>query len=118
MESPKFIKNLLKKIVLIYLLILCIFFILNFLLKERSLILDNTFLLYECGFDSVKWSHSKIRIHFFKITVMFIIFDVEIMFFLILFLNRKSLWLTFTVIFFITVTLLLEYKRGSFSWFY
>nr|YP_009501989.1 NADH dehydrogenase subunit 3 [Trioza anthrisci]AWU49070.1 NADH dehydrogenase subunit 3 [Trioza anthrisci] len=77
---------------------------------------------FECGFDPFSNSRLSFSIHFFCISLMFLIFDIEITLILPIpliksFLNMNS-WLMFSL-FMMTLLLsglFLEWKEGSMEW--
>ena len=68
---------------------------------------------YECGFEPIGVSHVPFCIKFFLLAIIFIVFDVEVAFFV------PALYSTFTLFSFAIVLflgLLYEYAYGGLSW--
>lgn len=107
------------KITLLLILIIFIirfFLIRNYLLSEYSKNL-NLNLIYECGFDSIFWYHNKISLHFFKIGLIFILFDLELIFLVFLYKNI-FFYIRLIILLFILITLVLEIYYKSLNWNY
>nr|YP_010415125.1 NADH dehydrogenase subunit 3 [Sphegina orientalis]URX52609.1 NADH dehydrogenase subunit 3 [Sphegina orientalis] len=77
---------------------------------------------FECGFDPISSSRLPFSLKFFLITIIFLIFDVEIALILpmILILNFSNLFIwTLTSIFFILILMLglyHEWNQGMLNW--
>nr|BBE15727.1 NADH dehydrogenase subunit 3 [Echiniscus testudo] len=103
-------------------LLISFFFIIIFLLMIlflsyfTSLNFENkTF--FECGFDSVQSYRSLFSLRFFSISIVFLIFDMEMMFILplILFYNFFKFFLFYIYIMLI-LGLYLEWNQGGLQW--
>jgi len=76
---------------------------------------------YECGFDPFSNARETFNIKFYLISILFIIFDVEIIFFLPWAICFKQLLiLGYLIIFLFSILLLIgflyEWKKGSLDW--
>lgn len=77
---------------------------------------------FECGFDPFNKSRIPFSLNFYLITIIFLIFDIEISIIIPIILNFKIsniiiFNLTFTTFFlFIILTLFYEWKFGSLNW--
>ena len=76
---------------------------------------------YECGFDPFSDTRNPFEIKFYLIAILFIIFDVEIIFFLPWVVCQKELLLFGYYIMYVFVLLLIigfyyEFKKGSLDW--
>lgn len=72
---------------------------------------------YECGFEPFETARSKFEVKFFLVSILFIIFDLEVIFLFpyILILNPVN----FIVIFFLiilTIGFVYEYSKGALDW--
>lgn len=72
---------------------------------------------YECGFEPFETARSKFEVKFFLVSILFIIFDLEVIFLFpyILILNPVN----FIVIFFLiilTIGFIYEYSKGALDW--
>nr|AXP85252.1 NADH dehydrogenase subunit 3 [Dicyema japonicum] len=70
---------------------------------------------FECGFDTKNSFPLPHSVHFFKVAVLFVIFDVEIMFLIPLTIVMHHL-LSLIFIMFLLGGLLLEWYSGSVEW--
>nr|YP_010999261.1 NADH dehydrogenase subunit 3 [Cricotopus flavozonatus]WPM93107.1 NADH dehydrogenase subunit 3 [Cricotopus flavozonatus] len=77
---------------------------------------------FECGFDPMNSSRLPFSIRFFLITIIFLIFDVEIALILpmiMIFKISNIMWWSFTSIIFILILLLgllHEWNQGALNW--
>nr|NP_852169.1 NADH dehydrogenase subunit 3 [Lepidopsocidae sp. RS-2001]AAK55294.2 NADH dehydrogenase subunit 3 [Lepidopsocidae sp. RS-2001] len=77
---------------------------------------------FECGFDPMKSSRMPFSLRFFLITIIFLIFDVEITFILPMILNfNKSNMLLWIFIIFVFILILIlgllhEWNQGALEW--
>lgn len=74
---------------------------------------------YECGFDSNSFTRLTFSYRFFLISILFIIFDVEISLILPVpfLLGREiGIFIFFIFLFILVVGLLYEYYYGSLDW--
>jgi len=72
---------------------------------------------YECGFEPFETARSKFEVKFFLVSILFIIFDLEVIFLFpyVLILNPVN----FIVIFFLiilTIGFVYEYSKGALDW--
>nr|YP_009443919.1 NADH dehydrogenase subunit 3 [Stimulopalpus japonicus]ATU07140.1 NADH dehydrogenase subunit 3 [Stimulopalpus japonicus] len=77
---------------------------------------------FECGFDPLSSSRLPFSLKFFLLTIMFLIFDVEIVLFMpvILMINKTSMF-TFNMISMLFIMILIlglfhEWKQGTLEW--
>nr|YP_615054.1 NADH dehydrogenase subunit 3 [Strelkovimermis spiculatus]ABF48165.1 NADH dehydrogenase subunit 3 [Strelkovimermis spiculatus]ABF48177.1 NADH dehydrogenase subunit 3 [Strelkovimermis spiculatus] len=108
--------NLIQQIfvlLLIMLLVLVLFYILNFLLKINS---NSMLSIYECGFDCVYWVHNKMNLHFFKMLLIFIIFDLELMLLVFSIKLFSHLIIILMIYMFIMFTMLMELNLLTLKW--
>lgn len=76
---------------------------------------------YECGFDPFSDTREPFEIKFYLIAILFIIFDVEVIFFLPWVICQKYLLLFgyYTMYIFFIILIIgffYEYKKGSLDW--
>lgn len=74
---------------------------------------------YECGFDSISFTRFSFSYRFFLISILFIIFDVEISLILpIPFLMERDLglWIFSLFLVILIIGLIYEYICGSLDW--
>nr|YP_009045487.1 NADH dehydrogenase subunit 3 [Tanaecia julii]AHA03838.1 NADH dehydrogenase subunit 3 [Tanaecia julii] len=70
--------NLLLMMSFIMIIIANIFILLSFIISKKSLLDREKCTPFECGFDPMSLARIPFSLHFFLITVIFLIFDVEI----------------------------------------
>nr|YP_010890508.1 NADH dehydrogenase subunit 3 [Colpocephalum eucarenum]WIM51514.1 NADH dehydrogenase subunit 3 [Colpocephalum eucarenum] len=75
---------------------------------------------FECGFEPISFSRTPFSMQFFSITIIFLIFDLEIVIILPLMNSFQNEWLISLMISLITIVLLLgliiEWYDGSLKW--
>jgi NADH-quinone oxidoreductase subunit A len=77
---------------------------------------------YECGFQNFGIIYNQYEIHYYKIAILFLIFDIEIIFLIPCNLNFFLLTPTglitfFIFLFFLFYTLILEYYSNVLNWY-
>nr|UZZ43876.1 NADH dehydrogenase subunit 3 [Dipseudopsis sp. XG-2021] len=100
-----------------------------FLLMIMSLLISKKMMInreknspYECGFDPKMSPRIPFSVHFFLITLLFLIFDIEISLLLPLFIsnslsNMKTLMLSTSIIMNILIIgILLEWNQSILNW--
>jgi len=76
---------------------------------------------YECGFEPVGDSRGKFNVRFYLVAILFLIFDVEIIFLVPWILSVKSLGImgylaVMLFLFILTVGFIYEWKKGALEW--
>lgn len=76
---------------------------------------------YECGFDPFDDARNTFNVNFYLVSILFIIFDLEISFLFpwcltIGFLPLFAYWTMFFFLFLLTVGFLYEWKKGALEW--
>nr|YP_009502002.1 NADH dehydrogenase subunit 3 [Trioza erytreae]AWU49087.1 NADH dehydrogenase subunit 3 [Trioza erytreae] len=77
---------------------------------------------FECGFDPFSSSRVSFSIHFFSISLMFLIFDIEITLIMPLPIMKSLIlmktWMTYSIMMMILllIGLMMEWKEGSMEW--
>nr|AJV88756.1 NADH dehydrogenase subunit 3 [Euseius nicholsi] len=101
-------------------LILCTLFWMISFLSNKSMNLKNKVYSFECGFNPFNKSQTPFSIQFFKILLIFLLFDMEIIVVLPLplyhLLTVKTCKLYIMLISLITAGLMFEWKEGSLQW--
>lgn len=113
-----------RRIIFLYTLILVFFltiiiYILFIFLLYRVENKAETIRVYECGFDPNSVTRIRFSYRFYLISILFIIFDVEISLILpVPFLNEIEIGMIIFIIFIIVliIGLLYEYYCGSLNW--
>nr|YP_010304732.1 NADH dehydrogenase subunit 3 [Lepisiota frauenfeldi]ULM64015.1 NADH dehydrogenase subunit 3 [Lepisiota frauenfeldi]ULM64028.1 NADH dehydrogenase subunit 3 [Lepisiota frauenfeldi]WEY05523.1 NADH dehydrogenase subunit 3 [Lepisiota frauenfeldi]WEY05536.1 NADH dehydrogenase subunit 3 [Lepisiota frauenfeldi]WEY05549.1 NADH dehydrogenase subunit 3 [Lepisiota frauenfeldi] len=76
---------------------------------------------FECGFDPISKSRLPFSIQFFLISLIFLIFDIEItllipLIFMMFFLNKIMLMTSLLFLLMLTLGLMIEYLEQSIDW--
>ncbi|MGI9555598.1 MAG: NADH-quinone oxidoreductase subunit A [Cyanophyceae cyanobacterium] len=99
---------------MIIFIIYIVFLFVIFFLRDNSFFIKNKLLPFECGIENIKKRRIRFSSQFFFIGIIFILFDIEIIFLIhfIYFFNIKIIifYFIFIIIFiiFIFLTLLIE----------
>jgi NADH-quinone oxidoreductase subunit A len=98
----------------------CILFIVSYLVSPKN---TNTEKLsaYECGFEPFDEARKTFDVHFYIVAILFIIFDLEIIF---LFpwvysvgkLGILGFWIMILFLIILTIGFIYEWGRGALSW--
>nr|AZL93315.1 NADH dehydrogenase subunit 3 [Ismarus sp. ZJUH_2016020] len=114
-------------ILLMYLIILIIIFsmlmILNSILMKKSFKMYEKLTPFECGFDPISKQRIPFSLQFFLISIIFLIFDVEISIILPIILNfniltfKKWIFSSLIIMIILLLGLCLEWKEGALKWF-
>nr|YP_009000444.1 NADH dehydrogenase subunit 3 [Argas miniatus]AHF21645.1 NADH dehydrogenase subunit 3 [Argas miniatus] len=107
---------------LILILSMTIFFLLfSFFTKYNKKMSKEKYSPFECGFDPFSITRLPFSLRFFMITIIFLIFDIEIIILLPLpFLSQSPNWnypmIFISIILIILFGLLYEWKKGMIEW--
>ena len=91
-------------------------------LRERSLLMREELSSYECGFEHHNVSRIPVSLRYFMLTLLFLLFDLEIIFLLFIpFLCTSALVTSVVTIsclfsFFLLITLIYEWNDGTLEW--
>nr|UZT67608.1 NADH dehydrogenase subunit 3 [Parnips nigripes] len=106
---------------LLLLLICSILLMLNFNLSKKNFKIRNKLTPFECGFDNMSMLRLPFSIQFYMISIIFLIFDVEISLifpiiknFKIMFFYNKEIFIIILII--LIIGLYYEWKEGSLKW--
>uniref|UniRef100_A0AAU6QE12 NADH-ubiquinone oxidoreductase chain 3 n=1 Tax=Laelaps chini TaxID=2902761 RepID=A0AAU6QE12_9ACAR len=105
-------------VILISIFLLMLSFLISFQLNlDKEMVLS-----FECGFDPFSLVRSSFSLHFFKICLIFVFFDIEIIIVLLLpYLIYKSMMMFLMILMILMIILLgliFEWIQGSINWFY
>nr|YP_665531.1 NADH dehydrogenase subunit 3 [Campodea lubbockii]ABF49581.1 NADH dehydrogenase subunit 3 [Campodea lubbockii] len=108
-------------LLMIYTAISSITMTLATILSKKNIYEREKFSPFECGFDPKKSSRIPFSLQFFLISILFLIFDIEIAFIIpmVISINFSTLklWLITSLVFFIILIIdLLRMKTGSLNW--
>lgn len=109
---------------LVYFLISCVlsivFFVLSYIVAIQN---GGTEKLsaYECGFDPFDDARSTFDVRFYLVAILFIIFDLEVVFLFpwcvaISGLPLFAFWSMFVFLFILTIGFVYEWKKGALEW--
>nr|UVU30521.1 NADH deshydrogenase subunit 3 [Odontocolon albotibiale] len=106
-------------LIILFLLISSILMLLNFLISKNKIIDREKASPFECGFDPLNSSRLPFSIQFYMISLIFLIFDVEIIIFLPMMpsFTDKEWWLTlFSFTWILLMGLFIEWNDGALKW--
>lgn len=96
--------------IFIFFTLLLLFLSLVISIKKQS---RNKSTSYECGFDPIANNSISFSLHFFKLLLVFLLFDLEVVFFLgFIFGSVESIFLFFVYLFLVIGTYYLERNIG------
>jgi NADH-quinone oxidoreductase subunit A len=106
-------------IILIF-IITSIILILSYILSGNNLYYEKTS-GYECGFDPFSDAREPFYVKFYLISILFIIFDVEIVFFFpfifsLLFIKIYGIYIMYIFLVILGIGFVYEWKKGSLDW--
>nr|ACS15270.1 NADH dehydrogenase subunit 3 [Phytoseiulus persimilis] len=101
-------------------LILCTLFWMISFLSNKSMNFKNKFYSFECGFNPFTSPQSFFSIQFFKILMIFLLFDMEIIIIMPIPLYHPMTFMNYTfyilIMSMIILGLMFEWKEGSLEW--
>lgn len=103
------------RVLIIVSLLLIIFWSLRYLLSQRQRIFENL-LVFECGYESFNIVINKMSCHYYKIIIIFIIFDLELIFLIIILKNKICFRCLRVLCYIILLRLVLEFFIKSLFW--
>lgn len=98
--------------------------LLNLLISKKEFIDRDKIISFECGFDCLRSSRLPFSIHFYLVGILFLVFDVEIIFLfpIIDLFERVFLveWLYSRILILLILLFGLEFEKneGSLKWFF
>nr|YP_009710893.1 NADH dehydrogenase subunit 3 [Ptilonyssus chloris]QGA47496.1 NADH dehydrogenase subunit 3 [Ptilonyssus chloris] len=110
---------------LITMMMLCMLsymlYIIPMFFNKKLLFMKNKLTLFECGFDMMSNTRIPFSIHFFKICLIFIIFDIEVIMILPIpmmnYSNWMYMWIMYMMIIIFILSLLIEWQQNALSWY-
>nr|YP_011004825.1 NADH dehydrogenase subunit 3 [Leptomastidea bifasciata]WPT46966.1 NADH dehydrogenase subunit 3 [Leptomastidea bifasciata] len=106
----------------IFMLILLILLIVNFLISKKMFKNREKMSSFECGFDCLSLNRLPFSLQFFMISIIFLMFDVEIALILpLIFFNNNLYYLmvinALLILLFLLLSLYIEWIEGALKWF-
>ena len=107
-----------------FFLIICVIFILlfcgSFFIMRRSMDLEKMS-AYECGFDPFEESLGRFDIKFYLVAILFLVFDLEIVFLfpwsiMLYKLSLFSFWVVFYFLIVLLIGFIYEWRKGALDW--
>nr|AWN56280.1 NADH dehydrogenase subunit 3 [Goeldia sp. DPP-2018] len=102
----------------VFILMIFIFFVFVLLFYKSKMIFEEM-TMYECGFNSMMGVRIPFSYRFFLISILFVIFDVEVSLLLpipYMKLVEMSMWVFLLFVLILIIGLLYEYYYGSLEW--
>jgi NADH:ubiquinone oxidoreductase subunit 3 (subunit A) len=101
-------------------MIVLILFFVSYFLMQRNMDLEKMS-AYECGFDPFEESLGRFDVKFYLVAILFLIFDLEIVFLfpwsvMIYFLDLFTFCIIFFFIFILTLGFIYEWSKGALDW--
>nr|AZL93083.1 NADH dehydrogenase subunit 3 [Amblyjoppa sp. ZJUH_2016002] len=109
-------------LMMMFTLIPMIMIMLNILISKKKINEREKLSPFECGFDPLNSSRLPFSIQFYMISIIFLIFDIEIIIFLpmiySLLFNKLTFWMETSIIFIIIllIGLYTEWNDGALTW--
>ena len=105
---------------IVSILLSLIILLLSYFLVFQNLDLEKVS-AYECGFQPFEDARSKFDVRFYLVAILFIIFDLEIMFLFpwsisIFYIDFWGFWVMIFFLFILTVGFIYEWKKGALDW--
>nr|QBG38593.1 NADH dehydrogenase subunit 3 [Acropyga donisthorpei] len=93
----------------------------NFILSLKLRTMREKISPFECGFDPLTTSRLPFSIQFFLISLIFLIFDIEIallipLIFMMFFMNKIMIFTSLLFLFILIFSLMIEYTEQSIDW--
>lgn len=106
---------ILMRIIMIVLMLTFLFWGVRYAITYCYIIREN-FLIFECGYEAFNRSLSKISSHFYKLIIIFIIFDLELIFMVLILKDKGHIKIIRFVCYIILLSLLYEFFIKSLIW--
>lgn len=100
--------------------IFLVLFILSYFIMQRTMDLEKLS-AYECGFDPFEESLGRFDIKFYLVAILFLVFDLEIVFLfpwsiMLYKLSMFSFWVIFYFLFILLIGFIYEWRKGALDW--
>jgi NADH-quinone oxidoreductase subunit A len=101
-------------------LVLLALFTVSYFLMQRNINIEKMS-AYECGFDPFEESLGRFDIKFYLVAILFLVFDLEIVFLfpwsiMLYTLSIFSFWIIFIFLFILLLGFIYEWKKGALDW--
>lgn len=106
--------------VFIAFVIFILLFLVSYFLMQRTMDLEKMS-AYECGFDPFEESLGRFDIKFYLVAILFLVFDLEIVFLfpwsiMLYKLSLFSFWVIFYFLFILLIGFIYEWRKGALDW--
>nr|YP_011036764.1 NADH dehydrogenase subunit 3 [Conlopa bredoni]WRK21433.1 NADH dehydrogenase subunit 3 [Conlopa bredoni] len=114
--------NLLMKSVMVSIILTTIMTIMSMMISMKKFNNKSKMSPFECGFNPMSKKRLPFSIHFFLISILFLIFDIEIVIIIPMILTLKislmKYWMTTTMTFsmIMILSILFEWNKGLLNW--
>nr|YP_010277829.1 NADH dehydrogenase subunit 3 [Cataglyphis aenescens]UHY95033.1 NADH dehydrogenase subunit 3 [Cataglyphis aenescens] len=107
--------------IMIFIILSILILLVNFLISKKSSKNREKSSPFECGFDPMSQSRMPFSIQFFMISLIFLIFDIEItllipLIYMYFFLNKIMMFSSFLFLLILIIGLFIEYLEKSIDW--
>jgi NADH:ubiquinone oxidoreductase subunit 3 (subunit A) len=104
---------------IIFTFVFYLIFILINLLMSSSEFVDSSISSFESGFDRGLLFQTSVRVHFFLIIILFVLFDLELVLFIgFLLLDFRRFVIFYLFFFFVILSFYLEFWLNKMVWFF
>ena len=109
---------LIISIILSFLIAVILFTVIKFLIYTKDEV--EKFSAYECGFHPFEDTRQKFNVRFYLVSILFLIFDLEVIFLFPWILHTRESTVSFFIIFVFLLILLIgflyEWLKGALTW--
>jgi NADH:ubiquinone oxidoreductase subunit 3 (subunit A) len=106
-------------VLIVFFIFLALFWV-SYFMMQRTMDLEKLS-AYECGFDPFEESLGRFDIKFYLVAILFLVFDLEIVFLfpwsiMLYKLSMFSFWVIFYFLFILLIGFVYEWRKGALDW--